>query len=86
MLRVYNQNIWGNMPKEEAVSNRNQLVRSLIRKYQPDFCTLQECNPSTSIRKYQVPVIAAAERFQVLTEHDALVSSDHCPLVGDFLF
>ena len=48
MIRLYNQNIWGNHSKTEAVSNRNGLILSLIQKHQPDFCTLQECNPRTS--------------------------------------
>jgi len=28
----------------------------------------------------------SAESFTVLTDHDALVSSDHCPMVADFAF
>jgi len=55
MIRLYNQNIWGNHSKNEAVSNRNRLILSLIEKHQPDFCTMQECNPRTS-RQGQDPM------------------------------
>jgi len=48
MLRIYNQNIWGNYAETEAVANRNQLLLELISQEQPDICTLQECNPNTS--------------------------------------
>ena len=48
MIRLYNQNIWGSMPKTEKVANRNRLVYTLIQEYMPDFCTFQECNPKTS--------------------------------------
>lgn len=50
MMRIYNQNIWGGMPKTDEVANRNQLIRSLIQDFQPDICTFQECSPNT-IRK-----------------------------------
>ena len=48
MIRLYDQNIWGNMPKTESVANRNCLIYTLIQECQPDFCTFQECNPDTS--------------------------------------
>lgn len=48
MLRIYNQNIWGNYSETEAVANRNQLLLELITENQPDICCLQECNPNTS--------------------------------------
>ena len=48
MARIYNQNVWGNIPKAEKIANRNTLIRSLIYQHQPDVCTFQECNPSTS--------------------------------------
>jgi len=48
MIRLYDQNIWGNMPAHARIANRNRLIASLIQKYQPDFCAFQECNPTTS--------------------------------------
>lgn len=48
MIRLYNQNIWGGMPKTDEIANRNQLVRSLIQDYQPDICTFQECSPNST--------------------------------------
>jgi len=48
MIRLYNQNVWGGMPKTEEIANRNQLIRSLIQYYQPDVCTFQECDPTTT--------------------------------------
>ena len=47
MIRLYNQNIWGNMPATHRVANRSELIRALIQDYQPDVCTFQECNPNT---------------------------------------
>ena len=48
MIRLYNQNILGNMPKEVKVANRNSLIADMIAEYRPDFCSFQECNPKTS--------------------------------------
>lgn len=48
MIKLYNQNIWGNMPATDRVSNRNGLIRDMIMEEAPDFCTFQECNPRTS--------------------------------------
>lgn len=48
MIKLYNQNIWGNMPEEHSVSNRNGLVRDMLMEEMPDFCAFQECNPQTS--------------------------------------
>lgn len=48
MIKLYNQNIWGNIPATECVSNRNGLIRDMIMEEMPDFCTFQECNPRTS--------------------------------------
>jgi len=47
MIRLYNQNIWGNMRSTESVANRSKLIRDLIYDYLPDVCTFQECNPNT---------------------------------------
>ena len=46
MIRLYNQNIWGNT--QMPIGERNRLIREMIAEYQPDFCSLQECNPRTS--------------------------------------
>ena len=48
MIRLYDQNIWGNFARTEKIGNRNQYILGLIKLYKPDFCTFQECNPSTS--------------------------------------
>ena len=48
MIRLYSHNIWGNMPKEARISNRNDLIKELICEIKPDFCNFQECNPKTS--------------------------------------
>ena len=47
-MRIYDQNIWGNMKPEHKIANRNLLIRELILAYQPDVCGFQECNPKTS--------------------------------------
>ncbi len=47
-LTLYNQNIWGNMGREERISNRNGAVRAMILAYDADICCFQECNPKTS--------------------------------------
>jgi endonuclease/exonuclease/phosphatase family metal-dependent hydrolase len=48
MVRLYDQNVWGNFARTEKIGNRNQYILGLIKEYKPDFCTFQECNPSTS--------------------------------------
>ena len=48
MICIYSQNIWGNMPKEARISNRNDLIKDIIFEIEPDFCNFQECNPKTS--------------------------------------
>ncbi len=45
---LFNQNIWGNMKKEESIANRNDLIRSVILREGADVCCFQECNPRTS--------------------------------------
>ncbi len=47
-LRIYNQNIWGNMAPTECIGNRNGLIRDLIFAQDADICCFQECNPETS--------------------------------------
>ena len=47
-MRIYNQNIWGNMKSEHRIANRNLLIRALISAHAPDVCGFQECNPKTS--------------------------------------
>lgn len=45
---IYDQNIWGNMPGTESISNRNGIIKDLILSYNADVCCFQECNPYTS--------------------------------------
>lgn len=56
-MRIYNQNIWGNMKPEHKIANRNLLIRGLISKYEPDVCGFQECNPKTS-RAGDTPIVS----------------------------
>ena len=46
MIKLYNQNIWGNT--KMPIGDRNRMILSLVNDYTPDFCALQECNPRTS--------------------------------------
>ncbi len=59
-MRIYNQNIWGNMGADQRIANRNLLIRSLIAKYGPDVCGFQECNPKTS-RVGDTPIVSLME-------------------------
>lgn len=59
-MRIYNQNIWGNMKSDQCIANRNLLIRGLIEKYAPDVCGFQECNPKTS-RAGDTPIVALME-------------------------
>lgn len=47
-LTLYDQNIWGNFSRENAVANRNSVIRRLIEAHNADVCCFQECNPKTS--------------------------------------
>lgn len=44
MIKIYNQNVWNYSP----ASYRNKLIRSLIKDFDADFCTFQECGPTTN--------------------------------------
>lgn len=46
--RIYNQNIWGNMPPTGRIANRHDLICGLIAEQAPVVCGFQECNPKTS--------------------------------------
>ncbi|MBQ8431706.1 MAG: endonuclease/exonuclease/phosphatase family protein [Clostridia bacterium] len=59
-MRLYDQNIWGNMKPDQCIANRNGLIRGLIAKYDPDVCGFQECNPKTS-RAGDTPIVALLE-------------------------
>ena len=48
VYRIYNQNIWGNMPPVGRIANRHALLAALIGEHAPDVCGFQECNPRTS--------------------------------------
>jgi len=48
MIKLYNQNIWGNCGRTQTIANRNELLARLIAENAPDFIHLQECNPGTS--------------------------------------
>lgn len=56
-MRLYDQNIWGNMKPDQCIANRNLLIRGLIAKYDPDVCAFQECNPKTS-RAGDTPIVS----------------------------
>lgn len=43
MIRLFDQNIWCN----RVIANRNALIRRMIKRYDADVITLQECRPST---------------------------------------
>ena len=47
-MRIYNQNIWGNMGAKQAIANRNGLIRDLVFACEADVCCFQECSPRTS--------------------------------------
>lgn len=47
-ITMYDQNIWGNMAKDQRIANRNGLIKELIWEHEPDVCCFQECNPNTS--------------------------------------
>ena len=47
-MRLFDQNIWGNMKPDQCIANRNRLIEGLIKAYDPDVCAFQECNPKTS--------------------------------------
>ena len=59
-MRLYDQNIWGNMKPDQCIANRNLLIRGLIAKYDPDVCAFQECNPKTS-RAGDTPIVSLLE-------------------------
>jgi len=46
MIKLYNQNIWGNT--KMPIGDRNRMILSLVSDFAPDFCAFQECNPRTS--------------------------------------
>ena len=43
--KIFNQNVLGGISAEHAIANRKYLIKSLIKKYDPDICGFQECNP-----------------------------------------
>lgn len=47
-MRLFDQNIWGNMKPDQCIANRNDLIRDLVASYDPDVVAFQECNPKTS--------------------------------------
>ncbi len=47
-VRIYNQNIWGNMGGTQCIGNRNALVSAMLREFDADICGFQECNFNTS--------------------------------------
>lgn len=44
MITLYDQNIWNRSP----AGYRNTLVRALVREFDADICTFQECGPQTN--------------------------------------
>ncbi len=49
-LTLYDQNIWGNMPRGERIADRNALISGRVRACNADILCFQECNPTTSRR------------------------------------
>lgn len=65
MIRLYNQNIWGNIP-----NNRNLLIAQIIAEYKPDFCSFQECNPKTSrAGKTDIAALIADQYAEACGDH-----------------
>jgi endonuclease/exonuclease/phosphatase family metal-dependent hydrolase len=62
-IRLFVQNIWGNMGANQAIANRNDLIRDLIFAYEPDVCCFQECNPRTSRAGTTAIQTLLAERY-----------------------
>ena len=98
VYRIYNQNIWGNMPPVGRIANRHALIADLITAQAPDVCGFQECNPRTS-RAGEDPIdrrmaalgyaeaaaAHAGENFTPLfykTEKLEEVASGFCPYEG----
>jgi len=71
MVRLYNQNVWGGMPKNDEIANRNQLVRSLIQDYQPDICTIQECSPNTTRKVEDALPLILSDVYAEACSHEA---------------
>ncbi len=71
-MRIYNQNIWGNMKPDQCIANRNDLIRDLIRRYEPDVCCFQECNPKTS----RAPEVSIAKKLSDVYEEAAIAFAD----------
>lgn len=65
MIRLFDQNIWGNYHKATySIGNRNALIYKEIKAYDADICAFQECNPTTS-RAKEVDIAALmAERYE----------------------
>lgn len=70
-MRLYNQNVWGGMPKTDGIANRNQLVRSLIQDYRPDICTIQECSPDTTRKVEDALPLILSDVYGEACSHEA---------------
>ena len=64
-MLIYNQNIWNYNP----CHYRNKLVRELIKDFNADVCTFQECGPSTNrVGDAPIPVLMSDEYTEVCPE------------------
>ncbi|MBQ8858803.1 MAG: endonuclease/exonuclease/phosphatase family protein [Clostridia bacterium] len=98
VYRIYNQNIWGNMPPVGRIANRHALIAALVGEHAPDVCGFQECNPRTSragddpidrrmaaLGYAEAAAAHAGENFTPLfykTEKLEEVASGFCPYEG----
>lgn len=65
MIKLYDQNVWNVNP----IDNRSVLVREMVREFDADFCTFQECGPYTSrTGKTPLPVLMSDEYAEVCPE------------------
>ena len=47
-ITIFDHNIWGGMPKDDRIANRNHLIAGLIDYHDADVIAFQECSPKTS--------------------------------------
>ena len=65
MIKLYDQNVWNVLP----IDNRSVLVREMVREFDADFCTFQECGPETSrAGKTPLPVLMSDKYAEVCPE------------------
>lgn len=72
-MRLFDQNIWGNMKSDQRIANRNDLIRDLVISYDPDVVAFQECNPKTS----RAPECNVAKKLLFAYDEAASDCADH---------